>query len=114
MGFADANSEGSKSLCVPDNSSYEAIAAQQYAAEAPATASAGVNVVGVAVGVSVAAVALIAAALTTAAVLMRRARRRRAAAECDKDSLPRGTHVRAPPSCSACMLARAPTCIQAA
>lgn len=100
MGLAEANSEGSRNFCVPDNSSYEAIAAQQYAAEAPATASAGINVAGVAAGVSVAAVALIAAALTTAAVLMRRARRRRAAAECDKDSLPRGTHVRAPPSCS--------------
>ena len=114
VGFADANSEGSRSLCVPDNSSYEAIVAKQYAADAPATASAGVNVVGVAVGVSVAAVALIAAALTTAAVLMRRARRRRAAVECDKDSLPRGTLVRAPPCCPACMLAHCLTWTQAA
>ena len=111
MGLAEANSEGSRNLCVPDNSSYEAIAAQQYAAGGPATASAGVSVVGVAVGVSVAAAALIAAALAIAAVLMRRARRRRAAAACDKDSLPRGSHVRASPSCSACMLARAPTWI---
>ena len=99
---------------MPDNSSYEVISAQQYGADAAAAASGGVNVVGIAVGVCVAAAALIAAALTTAAVLMRRARRRRAAAECDKESLPRGTNVRATPSCSAGMLAQGFSCTQAA
>ncbi|KAK9827328.1 hypothetical protein WJX81_005997 [Elliptochloris bilobata] len=94
-GQLEANSEGSTNLCVPDNSSYEAVSAQQYGADAAgAPPSPGVNVVGIAVGVAVGGAALLAAVSTVAAVLMRRARRRRAA-ECDKE-VPHGAHEGTP------------------
>ncbi len=96
VGRLDANSENSQNICVPDNSSYDAISAQMYAAEPAATAR-GVNVVGLAVGVAVGAAALLAAA--AAALLLCRSRRKRAQAQAEESKRQfRGSHVRARPT----------------
>ena len=76
VGQLEANSEGSTNLCVPDNSSYELISAQQYRVSDASAPPSGPNVVGIAVGVSVGVAALIAAAVFAAIVLVSRARRR--------------------------------------
>ncbi len=76
VGQLEANSEGSTNLCVPDNSSYELISAQQYRASDASAPPSGPNVVGIAVGVCVGVAALIAAGIFAAIVLVSRARRR--------------------------------------
>ncbi len=96
VGRLDANSENSQNICVPDNSSYDAISAQMYAAE-PAAPARGVNVVGLAVGVAVGAAALLAAG--AAALLLCRSRRKRAQAQAEESKRQfRGSHVRARPT----------------